>query len=249
MGTSDAAAPRILLIDEQPIVRDALARLVAEADPRAVVLEAPDAAAGAALLAAQPDVALVILDVGAQAAAAPVLLRRLRGEDALLRVVVMAADDDPALARVVLEEGARGFVSKRASTALLREVLRLVLAGGVYVPPAAAGVASPLAHPLMPLAARPPARAPEVRLTARQRMVLALLLRGHPNKLICRALALREGTVKTHIANIFRSLDVRNRTEAAYAAARLGIDLPEVEERPPRAASARPPLKLVAKRA
>jgi DNA-binding NarL/FixJ family response regulator len=247
MGTSDAAAPRILLIDEQPIVRDALARLVAEADPRAVALEAPDAAAGAALLAAQPDVALVILDVGAQAASAPVLLRRLRGDGPRCPVLVTAAEDDAALARVVLEEGACGFVSKRAPTALVREVLRLVLAGGVYVPPAAAGVAPPA--PCSALAPAMPARPAAVRLTARQRAVLALLLRGHPNKLICRALALREGTVKTHIANIFRSLGVRNRTEAAYAAVRLGIELPEVEERPPRAASARPPLKLVAKRA
>jgi hypothetical protein len=79
--------------------------------------------------------------------------------------------------------------------------------------------------------------------------VLALLLRGRPNKLICRVLSLREGTVKTHIANIFRELDVRNRTEAAYAAVRLGIELPDVEEHPPRAAPARPPLELVAKRA
>jgi DNA-binding NarL/FixJ family response regulator len=104
-----------------------------------------------------------------------------------------------------------------------------------------------VARPALPLAARPTARAPEVRLTARQRMVLALLLRGHPNKLICRALALREGTVKTHIANIFRALDVRNRTEAAYAVMRLGIELPEVDERLPRlGAGRRPALALVA---
>lgn len=172
MGTNGTAAPRILLIDDRPLVRAALARVVAHADPRAVVLEASDTASGVALLAAQP-----------------------------------------AAARAMFHPGPLGAACRAASVA------------------------------------EPPDRRPAVRLTARQRAVLALLLRGRPNKLICRTLDLREGTVKTHIANIFRALDVRNRTEAAYAAVRLGIELPQVEEPAPRARPARPPLRLVAQRA
>lgn len=240
---------KILVIDEQPIVRDALAWLVMQVDAEVVCVEAGDATEGAALLAAHPDVALVILDAGTQAAAAPVLLRRLRDAGGQCAILVTAPFDDPALARVVLEEGARGFLSKRAPTPLFREVLRLVLAGGVYVPPTAAGVAAPERPAPAPVATVIGARRVDaaVRLTARQQAVLALLLKGRPNKLICRSLNLREGTVKTHIANIFRALNVNNRTEAAYAVRQLGIDLPETGDEAPRLnAPRRASLTLVA---
>jgi DNA-binding CsgD family transcriptional regulator len=63
-------------------------------------------------------------------------------------------------------------------------------------------------------------------LTPRQLEVLALLAQGKPNKLICRALDLREGTIKTHISAIYRALGVANRTEAVYALNRRGVPLP-----------------------
>jgi DNA-binding NarL/FixJ family response regulator len=243
------ATLEILVIDEQPILRDALARVVAQVDAEAVCIEAADAAEGAALAAAHPHVALAILDVGAQAAAAPVLLRRLREALGERPVLVTAPCDDAALARVVLEEGARGFLSKRAPTPVFREVVRLLLAGGVYVPPSTVGMAEPERPAPAPVATIMGTRRvdPGLRLTARQQAVLALMLKGRPNKLICRTLNLREGTVKTHIANIFRALNVNNRTEAAYAVTRLGIDLPEIDDRVPRLnAARRPPLTLVA---
>jgi DNA-binding NarL/FixJ family response regulator len=71
------------------------------------------------------------------------------------------------------------------------------------------------------------------RLTPRQLDVLALLVQGKPNKAICRELGLAEGTVKAHTAAIFRALRVSNRTEAGFAASRLGIRIPAV---PPPAA-------------
>jgi DNA-binding NarL/FixJ family response regulator len=241
------ASLEILVIDEQPILRDALARVVAQVDSEALCIEAADVGEGAALAAAHPHVALAILDVGPQAAAAPVLLRRLREALGERPVLVTAPCDDAALARVVLEEGARGFLSKRAPTPVFREVVRLLLAGGVYVPPSAVGMAEP--EPPAPVATIMGTRRVDagLRLTARQQAVLALMLKGRPNKLICRTLNLREGTVKTHIANIFRALNVNNRTEAAYAVTQLGIDLPEIDDRVPRLnAARRPPLKLVA---
>ena len=69
-------------------------------------------------------------------------------------------------------------------------------------------------------------RAEDIRLTARQRDVLALLVQGKPNKLICRALDLAEGTVKIHVTAILKALNVSNRTQAVIAVSRLGLKLP-----------------------
>ena len=63
-------------------------------------------------------------------------------------------------------------------------------------------------------------------LTPRQLEVLALLVQGIPNKLICRSLAMAEGTLKTHVATIYRELGVSNRAQAGFAARRLGLRLP-----------------------
>jgi DNA-binding NarL/FixJ family response regulator len=87
-----------------------------------------------------------------------------------------------------------------------------VLSGGTYVPPQALSAAS----------ASPHAR-DHTQLTERQLQVLRLLAAGKPNKAICRELDIEEGTVKAHIATIFRVLDVTNRTEAASVAREIGL--------------------------
>ncbi len=230
---------KIVVIGAQPMMRDAWGRLVTQLEDDLAWFEADDAEAGAAMLASREDVALAIVEVAGQADAVAAV-RRLHAACAALPVLAVAADDDALLARAVLGAGARGFVSTRSPLPVLREVVRLVLAGGTYVPPAAAGVVwrTTKAEPIR-TGDRSERRVQEVRLTERQRAVLALLLKGRPNKVICRTLDLREGTVKTHIANIFRLLNVNNRTAAAYAVMRLGIELPDVEERPSR--NFRPP--------
>lgn len=100
------------------------------------------------------------------------------------------------------------------------EALKRVLNGGVYVPMIMEGDENsddPVS--LMPLSKQ------GIRLTGRQLEVLKLLLEGKPNKLIARELDLSEGTVKIHVAAIFRALSVTNRTEAAVAAQRLGLNV------------------------
>jgi DNA-binding NarL/FixJ family response regulator len=136
-------------------------------------------------------------------------------------VLVLADRDDPATARAALEIGAHGFISRRAPTRVLVEALRLVLAGGVYIPPEALRAeAAPNRTRTAPPANPDPSAAASQKplgLTSRQLDVLAHLVQGKPNKLICRALGLREGTIKTHIAAIYRALGVVNRTEAVYS--------------------------------
>lgn len=101
--------------------------------------------------------------------------------------------------------------------------LRLVLAGGRYLPPEAL-------TPIETLGAKParvPARSAlsleTLGLTDRQVQVLRLVAEGKSNKLICRELALAERTVKAHLSAVFRALGVTTRTQAALAAAKLGL--------------------------
>src|SRR5690606_14502956 len=149
-----------------------------------------------------------------------------------------SGSDDPLVMRAALEVGVLGFIPKAYSPEIMISAVRLVLAGGVYVPPMMLSAVPmgilpglPTAAAEMPGAAafaeaRQTARAATLDslrnvLTERQVEVLQLLSKGKPNKLIGRSLGISEGTVKIHLAAIFRALNVRNRTEAVVAAQSL----------------------------
>src|SRR4029453_7690036 len=144
-------------------------------------------------------------------------------------VVVLSGYEDPAIMRSALERGVLGFIPKAYSPEVMLSAVRLVLAGGVYVPPmmlsalppgVVAGPAETVGDAARGSAAASAQTLEHLRsvLTERQVEVLQLLSQGKPNKLIGRALGISEGTVKIHLAAIFRALNVRNRTEAVVAA-------------------------------
>jgi DNA-binding NarL/FixJ family response regulator len=207
---------RILVCDDHPVfregLRDALAALPAE------VVEAADAASALARVDAEPGIELVLLDLSLPGADGWSAFRALRARHPSVPVLIVSASDDPADMRRALDSGAAGFVPKSASLEVLRSALRLVLAGGVYVPVAA--LAAPAGE--APAAARRRARAGG--LTPRQLEVLVLLSRGLTNREIAGALGIAEGTVKTHVRTLFEVLDVSNRTEAALVMGELGLD-------------------------
>ena len=120
----------------------------------------------------------------------------------------------------VLAAGASGFIPKSSTPAVMLSAIQLVLAGGTYVPPQALSPATPDASERATANVRDRLHS---QLTERQLQVLRLLAEGKPNKLICRELGIEEGTVKAHIATIFRVLDVANRTEAARVAREIGL--------------------------
>lgn len=197
----------VLIADDHPLVRDALARTVQQLAADVQVREAGDLD-GLLRLAAQGDADLALVDLNMPGMDGVAGLRRLRAAAPTLPVVVASGQEDAVTIRAVLAAGAVGFIPKSERSEVLLGALRLVQSGGTYVP-------SRL------LDAPPAAAAPG--LTARQLDVLHLLLRGEPNKLIARELGLTEGTVKIHIAAILRVLHARNRTEAVVRARALGI--------------------------
>ena len=203
---------RVLIADDHPLVRDALARTLRCVQPEAEVLEAADFASALRVLQTDaPELALVDLHMPGMERVDGV--RRLRLLCPGVPLVVASGEDDPAVIRAALAAGAVGFLPKAESPDVLQQALRLVLGGGTYTPPQALADLQPGAAP------RPDASG----LTPRQTDVLRCLMRGQPNKLIARELGLTEGTVKIHIAAILRVLQARNRTEAVVVARNLGL--------------------------
>ncbi len=203
---------KVLIADDHPLVRDALARVLAGLDDGLEVAEAGDCHELIAQLEAQAfDLALV--DLLMPAMNGPEDIRRLRQRWPALSLVVVSGQVDPGIVRAVLEAGAAGFVPKTGAADVLVVACRTVSAGGVYVPP----------HALLALRdAHAPARR-DVVLTPRQQDVLALLMQGEPNRRIAQQLGVTEGTVKLHIASLLRALRARNRTEAVFRARQLGL--------------------------
>ena len=204
---------KVLIADDHPMVRDALARTVQTLEPSAEILQAQDYAEVIRRLADAPDLLLLDLHMPGMGGVDGVL--RLRAAHPTLRTVVASGEDDPAVIRRVLAAGVAGFLPKSEPAAVLMQALRLVLSGGRYTPALAFGDFR---------GGLPPRQADASGLTPRQLAVLRLLMQGQPNKLIARALGLTEGTVKIHIAAILRALQARNRTEAVVLARRLGIE-------------------------
>ena len=206
---------KVLIADDHPMMRDALARTLRVLEPQAVLLEAADFAGTERAIAEQaPD--LLLLDLHMPGMEGVASLCRLRERFGALTMVVASGENDPATIRAVMQTGVSGFLPKSESPQVLLGALRLVLAGGTFVP----------LHAMQgfdaPAAALPRGGAGQD-LTPRQRDVLQLLMRGEPNKRIARSLGLTEGTVKIHIAAILRALPARNRTEAAMIARARGL--------------------------
>lgn len=216
---------KVLVVDDHPLILEALKQLLRDLDPDIEVLEARDARLALDQAKKHPELALVLLDLTLPGKHGFELLAELRHDSPHLPVVVLSAAEDRDTVLRAINDGAMGFIPKTSKTEVLVAALRLVFSGGVYLPPS---VFSP--HP-GPLSGEPRLSVPATRsardagLTERQAQVLALMVQGKSNKLICRALDLAEGTVKIHVTAILRALNVSNRTEAVVAVSRLGLKL------------------------
>lgn len=156
-------------------------------------------------------------------------LKALRERHPAISVVVISASVDRESVKQALEAGAMGYIPKSSSNEVLKNALQLVLGGGVYIPPEFLGRNESAAPVVAPgIGTRAPA---EIGLTERQAQILALLMRGEPNKVICRELNLAESTVKNQITAILKALNVTSRMQAVLAVAKLRLVLPEVRRK------------------
>ena len=201
---------RILLADDHPLFRIALAQAVRAVAPEATIAEAGTFDDALADLAAHADTDLVLLDLHMPGSHGLMALATLRGEYPAIAVAMISAHDDASTVRRALAHGAAGFISKRSGLDELQTALRAVLAAQTWLPPSLRGTV---------LVGE--ADAEERRLAARlatlspqQMRVLGLVADGLLNKQIADRLGVQERTVKAHLTTIFERLDVRNRTQA-----------------------------------
>ncbi|HZO01120.1 MAG TPA: response regulator transcription factor [Burkholderiales bacterium] len=204
---------RALVIDDHPLIHDimraVLQRAFGEVDVRTeATLESGIASAGGE----PPD--LVLLDLGLPGYQGLDALFRFRIHFPELPLVVLSAAVDRGSILGALEEGAVGYIPKTSTPEVMVAALKLVNAGGTYVPPEA------LEEP-----GKGAPRRRTFELTERQKDVLGLILKGYNNERIALELAIAPNTVKQHAHAIFTALGVSSRAEAVIAATRQGLGI------------------------
>jgi DNA-binding NarL/FixJ family response regulator len=226
---------KVLLIDDHPLILQALQTVIQSLGNDTTVVGAGSARAAREALRADADFDLVLLDLQLGDADGFDVLAEFRRTYPALPVVVVSASDRHSDVIKSIDLGAMGFVPKRASNDTLFEALNMVMSGGIYIPPMTLGSEPTAAKPegdTVPSVLRvvreqsqeyqtPAAPLAEIGLTPRQTDVLALLLKGLPNKLIARELGLSVETVKDHVAAVLRALNVSSRTQAVLAVSEM----------------------------
>lgn len=207
---------KAVLADDHVLFRDGFALLLQQFESGTQCLPCGTLEDALALLEQSDDADLLFLDLnmpGMQGASSIEAIHKIHPG---LPIIILSGEESRAQMTVLLTAGAAGYIPKSSSAAVMISAIRLVLAGGIYVP------SQLVSHDFNGTERNTSADA-EVQLTERQIDVLRLLAAGKPNKTICRELQMSEGTVKTHINAIYRHLGVVNRTEAALAAQRLHL--------------------------
>ena len=210
---------RVVLADDQPVVRGGL-RMILEIEPDIeIVGEASDGAAAVdAVTALRPDV--ILMDISMAPVDGIEATRRIAATGSDTHVLVLTTYGLDENVYDALKAGASGFLVKTDPPERLVDAVRLVAQGDSLLAPEitrrlidrfVSGV-----HP-----SRPPSELAE--LTARELEVLKLLARGRTNAAIANELYLSEGTVKTHVARVLRKLDLHDRTQAVVYAYEHGI--------------------------
>ncbi|MCL6555282.1 MAG: response regulator transcription factor [Burkholderiales bacterium] len=213
---------RILLADDHSLFREGLLHVLKDLGTEPDVVQAADYPGALEAAARNPDLDLALLDLNMPGMDGLTGVRTFRSRHPLIPVIVLSASESPEDVRQALDAGVLGYIPKSSTAQVMLSAIKLVLAGGVYLPSLLLGYEGTMeAAPTKPAAAA--GRRSTRGLTERQLQVLALLAEGKPNKVIARRLDITEGTVKIHLAAIFQTLGVRNRTEAVIAAQEMDL--------------------------
>jgi len=223
---------KILLADDHALIRSGLRSELASLAATVDFIEAWDAASLRQMFEQHRDLDLALVDLTMPGMQGARSITALRADYPIVPLIVVSGVDAASEVQAVLRAGAAGYIPKSAIPQVMLQAIKLVLAGGLYLPPQ-------LMHMLNDTAAdridaNPAASADDVDasrlelLSPRQREVFALLAKGLSNKMIARQLDITEGTVKSHVATIFDVLHVHNRV-SAVAEARMLVESAKVQ--------------------
>lgn len=204
-----------LICDDHAMMREALAGVVSIGWPDTEIRQAADfPAAWSAALVSPPD--LIISDLVMPGASPIEGIGKLRSVAPNSPVLVVTANEEDAVLLALFRLGIAGFAPKTSKSAIIEAAIRLVLAGGRYLPPRIAELATRQgAVPAPPTST--------ARLTERQTHVLKLIATGESNKRIARELDLSPSTIKAHTAAAIAALGAVNRIEAVVKARAMGL--------------------------
>jgi len=205
---------RVGVAEDHPLAREGLVQLLESAEDIVIVGEAADGEEALKLadsVTGEPDIFLV--DIRLPGIDGLEVTRRLKEEHPDVRVIILTANEDPAYATEAMKAGAKAYVLKSAEGEEVLDTVRMVAHGHAVLDRRA----------WKALGEQGRSRGEQFGFTAREMDVLRLLGKGYRNREIAESLGISPTTVKTHVARIFRRLEVNDRTDAVVTAFRLGI--------------------------
>jgi DNA-binding NarL/FixJ family response regulator len=209
----EQASHRLVIADDHPLFRGALREAVSGLLAKADIAEAGTFEEASAFLDRGGETDLVLLDLAMPGVRGFSGLMYLRAQYPSVPVVVVSANDDPAVIRRCMEFGASGFIPKTLGIEAIRNAIARVLDGEVWTPPDVN--LDDADTETVALVAR------LTTLTPQQVRVLMMLSEGLLNKQIAYELSVSEATVKAHVSAILQKLGVESRTQAVIAAAKI----------------------------
>lgn len=216
---SGGKSMRILLADDHALFREGMRYMLQQLPQEVEVLEAGNFQDCLKLAGQHPALDMVLLDLHMPGSDGAKSVSYFHQRYPHIPVVVVSSEDECGNMEKVMNYGASGFICKSSSVQTMLGALKLVLSGGVYVPPEMLRSQPVEAGPVD----RRTSKTNGYGLTLRQMEVLQYLCAGKSNKEIAASIHLAEGTVKIHVAAVYQALNVGSRLEAVRAAEQLGL--------------------------
>jgi len=205
----------IILIEDHPLFRAGIAAVIEELATPTYCTEVSNCEEALRLINTGTGFELILLDLNLPGMDGMTGITILRDAAPATPIVILSATENTAKIRQAINAGAKGYIPKSSSRDIILGALRLVLSGGIYLP-------VNLIQPST-MNGNSDANVGADGLTLRQHDVLRLVVRGKSNKEIAYELGMAENTVRVHVAAILKYLEVKNRTEAGYAAINRGL--------------------------
>lgn len=208
---------KILIADDHPLFREAIANVISDGFPGSKVMETADLESALELTQQHDDLDLILLDLNMPGMHGLNGLINLRNEAPTIPVVIVSAEQDKQIVLQAITYGAVGFITKSSPRAQMTEAIKQILSGNVYLPSDIIRSQTSGTRRSMNNA---PSFPPELlqALTRKQLMVLERMTKGESNKQIAYTLEIAETTVKAHVSAILRKLNVHNRVQAILSA-------------------------------
>ena len=204
--------------ESEKLFREALASAITLAFPDAALHEADGIRSACEVLGRETGIDLILLDLSMQGVSGFDGLVTIRARFPRVPVLIVSGIEDPRIMREALQRGASGFVPKAVDKATLTRAISEVMNGALFTPPDLAGAPEPAQNRKSPLAER------IARLTPQQMRVLMMIRQGKLNKQIAHELQVGDSTVKAHVSEILRKLEVISRTQIVIETAYLDFD-------------------------